>query len=102
MTDFKTERYSVSKPSHDQYGAAMTIYFKDDSYMNLDVEMSWCSRNDVVEIDGFHAEYYDHDDNELAVDIVEVEGMIVEICDHFNTFDKVEHELQKSYHADHA
>ena len=102
MTDFTTERYSVSAPSYSQYGAAMTVYFKNDSYMELDVEMSWCNRQDVVEIDGFNVEYYDHDDNELVFDIVEVEQMIIDICGHFNTFGSVENEIAKSYHADHA
>lgn len=102
MNDFKAKRYSVSKPSYSQYGAAMTIYFTDDSYMELEVDMSWCSRQDTVEIDGFNVEYYDHDDNELNADIVEVEQMIIDICEHFNTFGSVENEMAKSYHADHA
>ena len=102
MTDFKTERYSASEPSYHQNGAAMTIYFKDDSYMELDVEMSWDNRRDEVEIDGFNVEYYDHEDNELEVDIVEVELMAIKICEHFNTFGWVENEMAKAYHADHA
>ena len=102
MTDFKTERYSVSKPSYDQNGASMSVYFNDDSFMNIDVEMSWDNSKDVVEIDGFHVEYYDHEDNELVVDIVEVEQIVIDICEHYKTFGSVENEMAKAYHADNA
>lgn len=102
MNDFKTKSYSVSKPSYDQNGAAMTVYFNDDSYMELDVEMSWCHRQDIAEIDGFNVEHYDHEGNEINTDIVETEFMIIEIFEHFQTFGSVENEMAKSYHADHA
>lgn len=102
MTDLKTERYSVSAPSYDQNGAYMTVYFNDDSFMNIDVEMSWDNIKDVVDIDGFNIEYYDHEDNEIHADIVEVEQMIIDICEHYKTFGSVENEMLKAYHADHA
>lgn len=101
MKNLITETYEVSKPSFNQYGASMTVYFKDESYMELDVDMSWDNRTDTVEIDTFHADYYDQDDNELEVDIVEVENMIIDICEYFNTFGKVENEMAKAYIADH-
>lgn len=102
MTDFKTESYSASKPSFNQYGAATTVYFNDDSYMELDVEMSWDNRRDEVEIDGFNVEYYDREGNELEVDIVEVEQIAIDICEHYKTFGSVENEMAKAHHADHA
>ena len=102
MTDFKGKNYSTSKPSFNQYGAATTVYFNDDSYMELEADMSWCNRQDAVEIDGFSVDYYDSDDNELVVDIVEVEHMIIDIFEHYNTFGSVENEMAKSYIADHA
>ena len=101
MKDLITETYEVSKPSFSQYGASMTVYFKDESYMELDVDMSWNSRTDTVEIDTFQVDYYDQDDNVLEFDIDEVENMIIDICEHFNTFDSVENEMAKAYIADH-
>ena len=79
----------------------MTVYFKDDSYMELDVNMTWDNRTDTVEIDTFQADYYDEDDNVLEVDIVETENMIIDICEYFNTFGSVENEMAKAYIADH-
>ena len=58
--------------------------------------MSWNSRTDTVDIDTFHADFYDQDDNVLEFDIVEVENMIIDICEHFNTFGSVENEMDKS------
>lgn len=101
MKTLITETYEVSKPSFNQYGANMTIYFKDESFMELDVDMSWNNRTDTVEIDTFHADFYDQDDNVLEVNIVEVENMIIDICEHFNTFGSVEVEIGKAYRADH-
>ena len=101
MKNLITKSYEVSKPSFSQYGASMTVYFKDESYMELDVDMSWNNRTDTVEIDTFHVDHYDQDDNELEVDIVEVESMIIDICEHFNTFGSVENEMAKAYIADH-
>lgn len=101
MKTLNTETYSVSEPSYNQNGASMTIYFKDDSYLELEVEMSWSNRTDTVEIDTFQVDYYDQDDNVLEFDIVEVENMIIDICEHFNTFGSVENEMVKAYIADH-
>ena len=101
MKNLITETYEVSKPSFSQYGASMTVYFKDESYMELDVDMSWNSRTDTVEIDTFHVDFYDQDENVLEFDIVEVENMIIDICEHFNTFGSVENEMAKAYIADH-
>ena len=101
MKNLITETYEVSKPSFSQYGASMCVYFKDDSYMELDVDMFWDSRTDTVEIDTFHVDYYDQDDNELEFDVTKVENMIIDICEHFNTFGKVENEMAKAYIADH-
>lgn len=101
MKNLITGTYEVSKPSFSQYGASMTVYFKDESYMELDVDMTWNNRTDTVEIDTFHVDYYDQDDNVLDFDIVEVESMIIDICEHFNTFGSVENEMAKSYIADH-
>ena len=100
MKNLITETYEVSKPSFSQYGASMCVYFKDDSYMELDVNMVWDSRTDTVEIDTFQADYYDEDDNVLEVDIVETENMIIDICEYFNTFGSVENEMVKAYIAD--
>ena len=102
MTDFKCKNYSVSKPSFDQNGASMTVYFNDDSYMELDVEMSWCNRQDIAEIEAINADYYDADDNELSTDDINLTQMVIDICKHFNTFGSVENEMAKSYIADHA
>ena len=100
MKNLITETYEVSKPSFSQYGAIMCVYF-NDSYMELDVNMSWDNRTNTVEIDTFQADYYDEDDNVLEVDIVETENMIIDICEHFNTFGSVENEMVKAYIADH-
>lgn len=102
MTDFKTERYSVSKPSYDQYGAYMSIYFHDDSFMNVDVEMSWDNSSDEVRIDQINADYYDADDNEIDTSGMDLEQIVIDICEHYNTFGRVELEMEKAYHADHA
>ena len=101
MKNLITETYEVSKPSFSQYGASMTVYFKDESYMELDVDMSWNSRTDTVDIDTFQVDFYDQDDNVLEFDIVEVENMIIDICEYFNTFGSVENEMAKAYIADH-
>ena len=101
MKNLITENYEVSKPSFSQYGASMCVYFKDDSYMELDVNMSWDNRTNTVEIDTFQADYCDEYDNVLEVDIVEVENMIIDICEYFNTFGSVENEMAKAYIADH-
>ena len=101
MKNLIAGNYEVSKPSFSQYGASMTVYFKDESYMELDVDMSWDNRTDTVEIDTFHVDYYDQDDNVLEFDIVEVENMTIDICEHFNTFGSVENEMAKAYIADH-
>ena len=101
MKKLTTKNYEVSKPSFNQYGASMTVYFKDESFMELDVDMSWNNRTDTVEIDTFHVDYYDQDDNVLEVNIVEVENMVIDICEHFNTFGMVEVEMEKAYHNDH-
>ena len=102
MNEFKTKSYSASKPSYSQYGASMTVYLKDDSYMELDVDMTWCNRQDIVEIETINADYYDADDNELSTDDIDLTQMVIDICEHFNTFGSVENEMAKSYHADHA
>ena len=101
MKNLITETFEVSKPSFSQYGAGMTVYFKDESYMELDVDMTWNNRTDTVEIDTFQVDFYDQDDNVLEFDIVEVENMIVNICEYFNTFGSVENEMAKAYIADH-
>jgi len=102
MNDFKTESYSVSEPSYDQNGAYMTVYFNDDSFMNIDVEMSWDNSKDVIDIDQIKANYYDADDNEASTDGMDLEQMVIDICEHFKTFGWVENEMLKAYHADHA
>ena len=101
MKTLNTETYSVSEPYYNQNGASMTIYFKDDSYMELDVDMSWSNRTDTVEIDRAIVNYYDYEGDELDVVGVDVEEMIIKICEHFNTFGNVENEMAKSYIADH-
>ncbi len=102
MNEFKTKSYSVSKPSYSQYGASMSVYFNDDSYMELNVDMTWCNRQDIVEIETINADYYDADDNELSTDDIDLTQIVIDICEHFNTFGSVENEMAKSYHADHA
>ena len=102
MTDIKGKNYSTSKPSYSQYGASMTVYFKDDSYMELEVDMTWCNRTDTVEIKTINADYYDSDDNELSTTDIDLESMAIDIFEHYNTFGSVENEMAKSYIADHA
>lgn len=102
MADFKTERYSVSKPSYDQYGSSMTVYFRDDSFMELDAEMSWDNSSDEVIIEQINAEYYNADDKETSTDNIDLEQMVIDICEHYNTFGGVELEMEKAYRADHA
>lgn len=102
MNEFNTESYSVSAPSYSQYGASMTVYFKDDSYMELEVDMTWCNRQDIVEIETINADYYDHDDNELSTADINLTQLVIDICDHFNTFGSVENEMAQAYHDNHA
>lgn len=102
MADFKGKNYSTSKPSFNQYGASTTVWFNDDSYMELEVDMTWCNRTDTVEIETINADYYDSDDNELSTADIDLEQMAIDIFEHYNTFGSVENEMAKSYIADHA
>ena len=102
MNDFKTESYSTSKPSFNQYGASTSVWFNDGSYMELEVDMTWCNRSDTVEIEAINADYYDSDDNELSTADIDLEQMAIDIFEHYNTFGSVENEMAKSYIADHA
>lgn len=102
MNDFKTEIYSTSKPSFNQYGASTTVWFNDDSYMELEVDMTWCNRQDIVEIEAINADYYDHDDNEISAADIDLTQLVIDICDHFNTFGSVENEMVQAYRDNHA
>ena len=102
MTDFKGKNYSTSKPSFNQYGASTTVWFSDDSYMELEVDMTWCNRQDIVEIETINADYYDYDDNTLSTADIDLTQLVIDICDHFNTFGSVENEMAQAYHDNHA
>lgn len=102
MAHFKGKNYSAPKPSFNQCGASTSVYFNDDSYMELDVDMTWNGHRDELEIEQINADYYDSDDIELSTDDIDLTQIVIDICEHFNTFGSVENEMAKSYHADHA
>lgn len=101
MKDLKTETYSVSEPYYNQIGAIMTVYFNDDTQADISVEMDWdggCDELKVVKID---ADYYDDEGNLLNQESLNLEKLVFNIFEHFQTFDKVENEMLKAYHTDH-
>ncbi len=102
MTHLKQKNYSATEPSYNQYGASTTIHFNDDSYMELEVEMRWNNQSDEIYMEEISAEYYDTDDNEIDTSSIDLEELAIEIFEHYNTFGKVEHEMEQSYRAAHA
>lgn len=101
MKDLKTETYSVSEPSYNQNGASMTVYFNDDTQADIDVEMEWDGRRDELKVVKIDADYYDDEGNLLNQESLDLEKLVFNIFENFQTFGKVENEMLKAYHADH-
>ena len=94
-------KYDIGTIRHDQYGAAVSVYFEDDSYMELDVEMRWDGSSDEMLIESVNADYYDEEENVLEMSNEELEALAVEIFDKNNTFDKVLREMERAYIDEH-
>ena len=101
MKDLKTETYCVSEPSYNQNGASMIVYFNDDTQADIDVEMGWDGRRDELKVLSINAVYYDDEGKLLSQDNLDLEKLVFNIFERFQTFDKVENEMLKAYHTDH-
>ena len=98
----KLTGYEATKPSVSYGGtsANFTVYI-NDSYMEVGVDLGWCGKYDELEIETINAEYYDEEDNELDTSNIDLESLVIEVFEKYNTFGKIESEMEKAYHNDH-
>lgn len=78
-----TTYQSASKPIVSRWGdsAAFTIYFANENYIEVDVELKYCNRDDAIVPDDHTMSYFDADGNELDAASLDIEDMICEILD---------------------
>lgn len=95
--------YTTSKPSVSSSGnsAYFTIYFKDDTYMEVEVDLTWNSRTDEIEIEKIGGSLYDEDNDILSTEHLDLQNIVINTFDKHNTFGKAESLIAQAYKDDH-
>ena len=96
------EKYSANKPYINSTGTEVTFEVEyDDKFMNVTVEMEWCGRRDELTIVFVQAYCEDEYEKEVDVSGIDLESLVVEVFEKYNTFGEVEMAMEESYHAGH-
>lgn len=95
--------YTTSKPSVSSSGnsAYFTIYFEDDTYMEVEVDLTWNSRTDEIEIEKIGGSLYDEDNDILSTEHLDLEDIVIDTFEDYNIFGKAESLMAQTYKDGH-
>ena len=96
-------KYETTKPTVGSIGtdASFTVYFENDNYLEVDVELVWNDNTDEVDVIGMDATYYNEDGDELNHTELDIMSIIIDTFEKHNTFGKAESLMAQAYKDDH-
>lgn len=97
----KILNYSASKPFIEYGGndVEVEIYIEDE-ILNIYVRLEYDGLRDEVEIDNIEAEMFDCDGNLVSTSDIDLENLVINIFEKYNTFGEAERKMAEFYHDD--